>query len=529
MIATISLRHNNHIFILVFQSFLFLQKLARYIKPNLESRKAEYEIRSIRKSLQVLPCIKQIDTLAAEFPAQTNYLYMTYSGNESDLPNETIPSRKNTNTLDRLNTTEEFLQTRARSSSIVKGCIDEKKKSGVMVLGCGAYCIGSSVEFDWCAVSCVRQLRRDGFKSIIVNYNPETVSTDYDESDRLYFEELSLERVLDIYESEGAYGVVVSVGGQIPNNLAGPLANNGVNVLGTSARDIERAEDRKQFSDMLDQMDIMQPAWSVLKSKAEAVEFANKVEFPVLVRPSFVLSGAAMRVAINETQLVNFLDLATVVADDKPVVVTKFILDAKEIEFDAVANDGKILNYAIGEHLENAGVHSGDATVILPAQKLYVKTIRQVKKYSSLIARALRITGPFNIQFMAKGNEVQVIECNLRASRTMPFVSKTMNRNFISLATRAMCGEVVKPFRISLLDIEYVCVKVSILCPSYQKLAYTSCSLTFLFKIPNIRRHQCFLSQDSEVQTQLLELRWHRQGKLHVSVEMNMRHSFKLF
>jgi carbamoyl-phosphate synthase/aspartate carbamoyltransferase len=328
-----------------------------------------------------------------------------------------------------------------------------------MVLGCGAYCIGSSVEFDWCAVSCVRQLRRDGFKSIIVNYNPETVSTDYDESDQLYFEELSLERVLDIYEREGPAGCVVSVGGQIPNNLAGPLAQSGVHILGTDASDIERAEDRRQFSDMLDTMGIKQPAWSVLTSKDEAIAFAEKVGFPVLVRPSFVLSGAAMRVASTETQLRNFLDVAADVAADKPVVVTKFIVNAKEIEFDAVASNGTILNYAIGEHLENAGVHSGDATVILPAQKLYVNTIRQVKRSATAIAKALRITGPFNIQFMAKDNDVQVIECNLRASRTFPFVSKTLNHNFISLATKAMSGMDAKPYRISLLDIDYVCVK----------------------------------------------------------------------
>jgi len=337
--------------------------------------------------------------------------------------------------------------------------IEELKQRGVMVLGCGAYCIGSSVEFDWCAVSAVRQLRRDGFKSIIVNYNPETVSTDYDESDRLYFEELSLERVLDIYEREGAGGVIVSVGGQIPNNLSGPLAQSGATILGTSADDIDRAEDRSKFSHMLDSMGIGQPEWSVLSSVDDAKRFAARVGYPVLVRPSFVLSGAAMRVAVNETQLTNFLGLAAKVSADKPVVVTKFVLNAKEIEFDAVADQGIILNYAIGEHLENAGVHSGDATVILPAQKLYVHTIRQIKLYASAICRALNITGPFNIQFMARGNEVQVIECNLRASRTFPFVSKTLNHNFISLATKAMVGHNAKPYRISLLDIDYVCVK----------------------------------------------------------------------
>jgi len=254
-------------------------------------------------------------------------------------------------------------------------------------------------------------------------------------------------------------GLVVSVGGQIPNNLSGPLAKCGVNILGTRARDIERAEDRRQFSDMLDKMKINQPTWSVLTSKDEAFRFAEKVSYPVLVRPSFVLSGAAMRVAADETQLKNFLNLAEEVAADKPVVVTKFIINAKEVEFDAIAKDGVIINYAIGEHLENAGVHSGDATVILPAQKLYVKTIRQCMLYAKRIAKALRITGPFNIQFMAKGNEVQVIECNLRASRTFPFVSKTLNHNFISLATRAMCGFDVKPYKINLLNLDYVCVK----------------------------------------------------------------------
>lgn len=356
--------------------------------------------------------------------------------------------------------TEFKLRARAYSNAQVLNTLVEAKERGVIVLGCGAYCIGSSVEFDWCAVSCIRQLRRDGFKSIIINYNPETVSTDYDESDRLYFEELSVERIMDIYEHECPAGIVVSVGGQIPNNLSGPLSRCGVKILGTDARDIERAEDRRQFSDMLDSMGVKQPAWSVLTSKDDAIAFATKVGFPVLVRPSFVLSGAAMRVATDEAELHNFLDVAAEVAADKPVVVTKFIVNAKEIEFDAVANKGSILNYAIGEHLENAGVHSGDATVVLPAQKLYVNTIRQVKRYASAIAKALRITGPFNIQFMAKGNEVEVIECNLRASRTFPFVSKTLNSNFISLATRAMCGLDVIPFRISLLDIDYVCVKV---------------------------------------------------------------------
>eukprot|EP00804_Cyclotella_cryptica_P015765 CCRYP_013402-RF/>CCRYP_013402-RF protein AED:0.05 eAED:0.05 QI:200/0.83/0.85/1/0.83/0.85/7/149/1539 len=439
------------------------QQIARY--TNLTPlRDGTARVRAIRKSLGVIPCVKQIDTLAAEFPAETNYLYMTYSGNEDDVSeglHDPIVSESDDESWPATPASKAF-KNRIRSASLATSkseSLADKQERGVMVLGCGAYCIGSSVEFDWCAVSAIRQLRKDGFKSIIVNYNPETVSTDYDESDRLYFEELSLERVLDIYEREGAGGIVVSVGGQIPNNLAGSLASSGAKILGTSARDIERAEDRQQFSDMLDDMGLKQPAWSVARSMEEAVKFSEDVGFPVLVRPSFVLSGAAMRVASDEAQLKNFLGLAADVAADRPVVVTKFILGAKEIEFDAVANQGKILNYAIGEHLENAGVHSGDATVILPAQKLYVETIRQIKKYAVAISKALNITGPFNIQFMATGNDVQVIECNLRASRTFPFVSKTFHKNFISLATRAMCGLHVVPYNINLLDIDYVCVK----------------------------------------------------------------------
>ena len=425
-------------------------------------------MRETRKRFGVIPVVKQIDTLAAEFPAQTNYLYMTYSGDVNDVSTnyheEQITPTYKSSILTRSSSSLDTpaFQRRARALSAGQGFQNllSAKERGVIVLGCGAYCIGSSVEFDWCAVSCIRQLRRDGFKSIIINYNPETVSTDYDESDRLYFEELSLERVMDIYELEMPAGVVVSVGGQIPNNLASSLSHCGANILGTDPRDIERAEDRQQFSKMLDTMGIKQPEWSVLQTKDEALEFSNKVGFPVLVRPSFVLSGAAMRVAATESQLKNFLELAVDVSGDKPVVVTKFIEEAKEIEFDGVANKGEILNYAIGEHLENAGVHSGDATVVLPAQKLYVRTIKQVKKSAASIAKALRITGPFNIQFMAKGNDVQVIECNLRASRTFPFVSKTLNHNFISLATRAMTGLEVEPYKISLLDIDYVCVKV---------------------------------------------------------------------
>lgn len=437
-------------------SLLGICQIARYVGfPN--TNDSQSRIREIRKNLGVIPVVKQIDTLAAEFPAQTNYLYVTYSGDADD----TFSNKSNLTPSHRVADSPVFVR-RPRAMSSALQTIEDMKERGVIVLGCGAYCIGSSVEFDWCAVSCVRQLRRDGYRSIIINYNPETVSTDYDESDVLYFEELSTERVLDIYEREAPTGVVVSVGGQIPNNLAEPLSQSGVTILGTQAQDIDRAEDRRKFSDMLDSLNIDQPAWSVLTSTDDAVAFADDVGFPVLVRPSFVLSGAAMRVAANASQLHNFLALAADVGNDKPVVVTKFIVNAKEIEFDAVANKGIILNYAIGEHLENAGVHSGDATVVLPAQKLYVKTIRQVKRYASAIAKGLRITGPFNIQFMAKGNNVQVIECNLRASRTFPFVSKTFNHNFISLATQAMVGLPVTPFKISLLDIDYVCVKAPI-------------------------------------------------------------------
>eukprot|EP00904_Undaria_pinnatifida_P012342 jgi/Undpi1/8238/HiC_scaffold_25.g10708.m1 len=390
------------------------RQIARYTSTS------ENQVRRRRQAAGVRPFVKQVDTLAAEFPASTNYLYMTYAGNEDDI---------------------------------------ERENMGIMVLGCGAYCIGSSVEFDWCAVSCVRQLRSLGYKAIVVNYNPETVSTDYDESDRLYFEELSFERVLDIYEWEMAGGVVVSVGGQIPNNLAMPLHQAGVNILGTRPEDIDRAEDRDKFSAMLDSIGVDQPRWALLSTPKEALAFSDRVGFPVLVRPSFVLSGAAMAVASNHTELEKFLSAAGELAQDKPVVVSKFILNAKEIEFDGVAHEGKILNYAISEHVENAGVHSGDATLLLPAQKLWVETIRRVKRVASAICKALNISGPFNIQLMAKEQDIKVIECNLRASRTFPFISKTLDCNFITLATRVMLGVKTAPYNISLLDIDYVAVK----------------------------------------------------------------------
>ena len=339
--------------------------------------------------LNVVPVVKQIDTLAAEFPAHTNYLYMTYSGEEND--------------------------------------IEQSKKKSVVVIGNGPYCIGSSVEFDWCAVSCVRTLRKQGLSAIVLNNNPETVSTDYDESDKLYFEELTFERVLDVYEAEQPMGVVVSVGGQVPNIMALPLSKQGVRILGTSPNSIDCCEDRNKFSALLDSIGVEQPQWQMAPNIEEADSFAQRVGYPVLVRPSYVLSGAAMRVAKDRDELKTFLCSAAEVSVEHPVVVSKFILNAKEIEFDGVAKNGQIINYAISEHIENAGVHSGDATLVLPAQMLYVETIRRVIRIAGNIAAALSITGPFNIQFISKSNSVRVIECNLRASRTFPFASKVTN------------------------------------------------------------------------------------------------------
>lgn len=331
---------------------------------------------------------------------------------------------------------------------------------GIVVLGCGAYRIGSSCEFDWCAVSCIRTLRKQGLKSVMINYNPETVSTDYDECDRLYFEELSFERVMDIHEIEQSTGIIVSVGGQIPNNLAVPLHKAGAKILGTSPDSIDNAENRAKFSGILDKLHIDQPLWRQLTSLDDAVAFAEQVEYPVLVRPSYVLSGAAMNVAIDKPQLVGYLKQATDLSSEHPVVISKFILNAKEVEYDGVAQNGKILNFAISEHIENAGVHSGDATMLLPAQKLYVETIKRIKKISAKIAMALKISGPFNIQYLSKNNDIKVIECNLRASRSFPFVSKTFNTNFIELATKVMINEsFIKPAQIDLFDLEHVCMK----------------------------------------------------------------------
>ena len=386
--------------------------------------KAALLVRNKRKFYDILPVVKQIDTLAAEYPAQTNYLYVTYGGVKSDV-------------------------------------VFENEKRSVIVLGSGAYRIGSSVEFDWCGVQALNTIRKEGWRSIMINYNPETVSTDYDMCDRLYFDELTFERVMDIIELENPHGVVVSTGGQIPNNLAMKLDAQNVPILGTKAQDIDGAEDRAKFSAMLTENGINQPEWSALTSMEDIDEFIKRVGFPVLVRPSYVLSGAAMNVCSNEEELKRFLQLAANVSEDHPVVVSKFIEHAKEIEMDAVAKNGEILAYAISEHIEFAGVHSGDATIQFPPQKLYVETVRRVKRISRQIAKQLHINGPFNIQFMARDNDILVIECNLRASRSFPFVSKVLKINLIELATRVMLGLPVEKPNKNLFDLDYVGIKAS--------------------------------------------------------------------
>ncbi|WP_277241355.1 carbamoyl-phosphate synthase (glutamine-hydrolyzing) large subunit [Prevotella pallens] len=386
--------------------------------------KAVLVVRQLRKSYGILPVIKQIDTLAAEYPAQTNYLYVTYSGVASDIKFET-------------------------------------DRKSVIVLGSGAYRIGSSVEFDWCGVQALNTIRKQGYRSIMINYNPETVSTDYDMCDRLYFDELTFERVMDIIDLETPHGVIVSTGGQIPNNLAVYLDAENVNILGTKAKDIDNAEDRAKFSAMLNDIGVNQPEWRALTSMADIQEFVDRVGFPVLVRPSYVLSGAAMNVCSNNDELERFLKLAANVSEDHPVVVSKFIEHAKEIEMDAVARNGEIMAYAISEHIEFAGVHSGDATIQFPPQKLYVETVRRVKRISRQIAKALHINGPFNIQFMARDNDILVIECNLRASRSFPFVSKVLKLNFIDLATKIMLGIPVEKPSKNLFDLDYVGIKAS--------------------------------------------------------------------
>lgn len=386
--------------------------------------KAALLVRNKRKFYDILPVVKQIDTLAAEYPAQTNYLYVTYGGVKSDV-------------------------------------VFENDKRSVIVLGSGAYRIGSSVEFDWCGVQALNTIRKEGWRSIMINYNPETVSTDYDMCDRLYFDELTFERVMDIIELENPHGVVVSTGGQIPNNLAMKLDAQNVPILGTKAQDIDGAEDRAKFSAMLTENGINQPEWSALTSMEDIDEFIKRVGFPVLVRPSYVLSGAAMNVCSNEEELKRFLQLAANVSEDHPVVVSKFIEHAKEIEMDAVAKNGEIVAYAISEHIEFAGVHSGDATIQFPPQKLYVETVRRVKRISRQIAKQLHINGPFNIQFMARDNDILVIECNLRASRSFPFVSKVLKINLIELATRVMLGLPVEKPNKNLFDLDYVGIKAS--------------------------------------------------------------------
>ena len=381
-------------------------------------------VRMFRKSHGVVPVVKQIDTLAAEYPAQTNYLYLTYSGTGNDV---------------------RYLGDRR----------------SVVVLGSGPYRIGSSVEFDWCGVNALNTIRKEGYRSVMINYNPETVSTDYDMCDRLYFDELTFERVLDILDLENPHGIIVSTGGQIPNNLALKLADQGVNILGTSAQSIDNAEDRNKFSAMCDRLGIDQPAWRELTSMNDINEFIEEVGFPVLVRPSYVLSGAAMNVCSNHDELVRFLELAANVSKKHPVVVSQFIEHAKEVEMDAVAENGEIIAYAISEHIEFAGVHSGDATIQFPPQKLYMETMRRVKRISKLIAKELNISGPFNIQFLAKENAIKVIECNLRASRSFPFISKVLKINFIDLATRIMLGLPVEKPHHTLFDIDYVGIKAS--------------------------------------------------------------------
>ncbi len=381
----------------------------------------EFEVRNYRKSIGVVPVVKQIDTLAAEYPAQTNYLYLTYHGKENDI---------------------QFGQS-----------------NQIIVLGSGAYRIGSSVEFDWCCVNAVMSLNKLEYKTIMINCNPETVSTDYDICDKLYFEQLTFERVLDIYDKENPEGVIISMGGQIPNNLAVKLYNAGVKILGTSPEQIDNAENRHKFSQILDRLEVDQPEWKELTSLDEAKKFAKKVSYPVLIRPSYVLSGAAMSIVISDDELEEYLKKASEISREHPVVISKFITDAREIEADAVAEDGNLYCYAISEHVENAGVHSGDATIVLPPQRTYLETMRRVKIITKQIAKELKITGPFNIQFIAKDNEVKVIECNLRASRSFPFVSKVLKINFIEIATKLMMGEKIPKLDKSSFDVDYVGVK----------------------------------------------------------------------
>ena len=399
-------------------------QIARAISYQNDMEDGLLEVRKYRKSIGIVPVVKQIDTLAAEYPAQTNYLYLTYSGIANDV--HYLGDRKS-----------------------------------IVVLGSGAYRIGSSVEFDWCGVQALNTIRKEGYRSVMINYNPETVSTDYDMCDRLYFDELTFERVLDIIDLENPHGVIVSTGGQIPNNLALRLDGQHIHILGTSAKSIDNAEDRDKFSAMLDRIGVDQPEWSALTSMEDINAFIKKVGFPVLVRPSYVLSGAAMNVCSNQDELERFLQLAANVSKKHPVVVSQFIEHAKEVEMDAVAQNGEIIAYAISEHIEFAGVHSGDATIQFPPQKLYVETVRRIKRISRQIAKELNISGPFNIQFLARENDIKVIECNLRASRSFPFVSKVLKINFIELATRVMLGLPVEKPNKNLFELDYVGIKAS--------------------------------------------------------------------
>ena len=394
------------------------------MEQEMDIEDALLAVRAKRKQMGIVPYVKQIDTLAAEYPAQTNYLYLTYSGVAHDITFE-----------------------------------DDKRS--IVVLGSGAYRIGSSVEFDWCGVQALNTIRKEGYRSVMINYNPETVSTDYDMCDRLYFDELTFERVMDILDLECPKGVVVSTGGQIPNNLAMKLDAQRVPILGTQAKYIDNAEDRDKFSAMLDRIGVDQPEWSALTSMEDVQAFIDRVGFPVLVRPSYVLSGAAMNVCSNQDELERFLKLAANVSKKHPVVISKFMQNTKEVEMDAVAKNGEIIAYAISEHIEYAGVHSGDATIQFPAQKLYVETVRRIKKISAQIAKELNISGPFNIQYLARDNEIKVIECNLRASRSFPFVSKVLKINLIELATKVMLGIPVEKPHKSFFDFDYVGIKAS--------------------------------------------------------------------
>ena len=394
------------------------------MEEEMDIEAAALIVRNRRKAAGIVPVVKQIDTLAAEYPAQTNYLYLTYSGVASDI-------------------------------------VYEQDKRSIIVLGSGAYRIGSSVEFDWCGVQALNTIRKEGYRSVMINYNPETVSTDYDMCDRLYFDELTFERVLDILDLECPKGVIVSTGGQIPNNLAMRLDQQRVPILGTTAQSIDNAEDREKFSAMLNRIGVDQPEWSALTNMEDVDRFIEKVGFPVLVRPSYVLSGAAMNVCSNQEELERFLKLAANVSQKHPVVISKFLQHAKEVEMDAVARNGEIIAYAISEHIEFAGVHSGDATIQFPAQKLYVETVRRIKRISGQIAKELKISGPFNIQFLARDNDIKVIECNLRASRSFPFVSKVLKINLIELATKVMLGLPVEKLHKSLFDFDYVGIKAS--------------------------------------------------------------------